>query len=135
MKRSFRVRVSVSHGEMYTSARVTGKERESGEFSRIWEALFKGRCYAVARIAEGRAWGDAPIVSTTEAEEVSQTRRKPPATVYRVTVDDKDVEACVAGKCRGAYCPCLYHTTLRYPTTSYEYESRARGLTTCLAYA
>jgi hypothetical protein len=38
-----------------------------------------------------------------------QTKRKPQAAAYRVG----DIAACLDGKCRGAYCPCLCHTSLK----------------------
>ena len=43
------------------------------------------------------------------------TKRKPMAAAYRIHVDDKDIEACLAGKCKGQFCPCLCHTSLNLP--------------------
>ena len=40
-----------------------------------------------------------------------QTKKR--AADYRTHVDNVDIAACLVGKCRRAYCPCLCHTSLK----------------------
>lgn len=40
-------------------------------------------------------------------------QKKKRAADYRTHVDDADLAACIAGRCREQFCPCLCHTSLK----------------------